>query len=242
MTVDICMPVFLNYMILDYQFTQIEKIFPDFKLFICDSTPWNYRILCKYSGKIEYFTLDADISQVDGEIHGRALDALVRRTTSPVICIMDTDFFWLKPSIVSEVLEDFKRGVKCVGCAGWYPDWQKYLDKANPQRQGHMAPVCWGMFINRELALSETFVVTREEADRTTETGWRLRRKIIEENIPCKVYPGFKYPDQEDTEICYFGTPEEPVGAHLLRGSGTRMIQSLNIKEALQKGDSKWGK
>lgn len=216
MSIDICTTIYRNYSLLDLQLSHWKTIKGDHRLLAVDNTPRPERI------KQSYPVIELDVSGIDGETHGAALDLLVRTATSDIVGIVDSDFFWLNKNILKEVEKYFEQGYKCVGCAGFYPDWQRNLDPRHPDRAGHLAPVCWGMFVDRKLAMEQTFVVSAQEGPQVMETGWRLRKRIIDEKIPCVVFQGFYPENWNDPECCFFGTPEKYEGVHLLKGSAAR--------------------
>lgn len=245
--IDVCVVVHRNY---DLYFLQVEHWNSlgvpnvDWRLLVCDNTPGRERRPLPETPGVHVYV--ADLGGIDGETHGAALDLLKKHTTSAIIGICDSDFFWLKRDILTDVVTSFSSGIRCFGCAGWYDDWQTRLDPLHPQRAGHLAPVCWGMFVERKLALTETFVVTQTEAAEIRETGWRLREKIVREKIPCHVLPGFRFPEQvaaqDDAarEACFFGTPEGPFGVHFLQGSARRAHLTSELPQLIAEGMRRW--
>lgn len=221
--IDICMAAFVNYELLKLQLDHWDWIEGDFNLLICDNTPIQYRksgwLGWHHKYKTEVF--NQEFSGIDGTRHGESLNLLVRKAKTPIIGICDTDFFWLKQDILSDVERLFAEGIQCLGAELWYDDFD-VVNQRYPERAGWLAPCVFGMFITRELALSDTFATTPEEGKELKETGWRIREKLIKNKIPCHTYRAFIYPQQPDQKICYFGTPEEPIGVHLLKGSSER--------------------
>lgn len=205
--------IYKNYKLYDLQIEHWSRLnVSNVEVLYVDNTPELYR----GSG----ITKLNQTSTFDGQTHGEALDWIAKEAITDIIGFVDSDFFWLDPNLFSWVENKFKEGYKCIGCAGFYPDWQHKLDPRHPGRAGHLAPVCWGMFVDRKLALEQTFAVTPEEGFQIMETGWRLRKRIIEERIPCIVFPGFS--DIQDPDLCYFGEKLNPLGVHFLKGSGGR--------------------
>jgi hypothetical protein len=233
--IDLLTVVYCNYALLEMQVSHWRCMQGEKRLLVCDTTPSALRQSVTYPD-VEVYELEA--TGIDGEIHGAALDLLVRKARTALVGVFDTDFFWLRTDILNEATQLYNAGIQCLGCAGFYPDWQARLDPRHPERAGHLAPVCWGMFVDRALALSETFVVTAEEATTIRETGWRLRDRIIRERISCLVYPGFSHP--ADPELCYFGEPERPIGIHLLKGSSTRAGLTDQLSALIEEGKAKW--
>ena len=221
----------------------IKKLRGDFRLLICDNTNLDLQDTQKLKSLISNFSTDLfemKIDGFDGFTHGASLDFLVSKTQTEIIGMMDFDFFWIYPDIISYVHELFKQGYEAVGCAGWYPDFQRVIDTNFPERAGHLAPVVWGQFLTRDLAISDTFICTKEESGLNNfETGWRIRKKIIEDKIPAKIFPGFKYPNQLDSEVCYFGSFDAPLGFHILKGTN-RIFDYQLIRKMLDEGFEFW--
>jgi len=230
---DILSVIYRNYKLLDLQRQHWQTLSGDHRLLLCDNTPE-----AEYQSHSDIYRMETLGS--DGETHGRALDFLIQQSTSDIIGIVDSDFFWLNPNIISHVEQLFQQGVKCYGCAGYYRDWQRVIDVEQPAHKGDLAPVCWGMFVTRELALQHTFVCTSYEGSQKMYTGWRLRKHLIENNIPRITLPG--YEDSEDFNICYFGEQDKPQGVHFLKGSSWRIGETNKLPNILQKGSSLWNK
>lgn len=217
---DICIVIYKNYDLLAAQVEAWRKI-PGANLLICDNTPLADRQIID---RPNVFVLDVD--GIDGETHGAALDFLVRQATSDIVGICDSDFFWLDPNILLYVEEKFRQGYQCVGAEPWYEDFER-VNAVYPDRASWLAPCVFGQFVDRKLALSETFVVSRREASKLMETGWRLRERVIQNRIKCEVLRAFRYPYLSgDSDIekmvrgaWFYGTPENPVGFHLVKGS-----------------------
>lgn len=213
--IDICIVLHKNYDLLDLQLMHWNWIAGEHRLLFCDNTPdYMKRDLTSYNINL----IHAKHWGIDGESHGSALDLLLKQSESKIVGICDSDFFWTKKNLLDEVKYLFELGCQCVGVELWYDDWEK-VNAMYPERAGYLAPCVFGMFVDRELALSETFVVTAEEGSRYHETGWRLRKKIIDEKIPCCVYRAYQYPDQPDKKTVFFGKPEEVQGVHFLKCS-----------------------
>lgn len=213
-------------------------------IYVIDNTPANERKPHPYPN-IEIM----DVAGIDGTTHGLALDRLVQKAKTDMICIQDSDFFWLDKQIFELAEAGYQRGYKNIGCAGFYPDWQANLDPKHPERAGHLAPVCWGMFVDRKLASEQTFCVTAAEAKEIHETGWRLRKRVIDEQIPSIIWEGFYPENWSDKECCFFREKEARVegsplgklypqvieGVHLLKGSANRQGLTNSIPELLEK-------
>lgn len=225
--IDICMVVHKNYKLLEMQLEHLKRLSGGYRLLVADSTPPALRPNTLPSGNYSYFA-SITISDFDGISHGSSLDYLVDKAESDIVGIMDSDFFWTNKDILLDVEKAFASGVKCMGVSNFYPDFVRLVDPLYPERASDKAPCPFGMFIDRKLALEQTFVVNREEGAKYKETGWRLRERLVKENIPRVTFQGHSVID--DPECCYFtndcGTIQ---GYHFLKGSSSRshMIESL---------------
>ena len=174
--IDICIINYKNYFLLDKQIEHWNNYMKgDYRLIIADNTPIAER---KYREGVIPFNSS---STFDGISSGEAYDFLAKQAKTDIIGFVDPDFFFGDFNVLYEVEDLFKQGYKCVGAAGFYPDWQRIIDINYPLFAGNLAPVIWSMFIDRELALSETFVCEPPGVGKST--GWRVRKKIIDQKI-----------------------------------------------------------
>ena len=235
--IDICMIIYRNYYLLDKQIEHWHNYMKgDFRLLLVDNTPaaeYQYR---EYQGKpVQRFFPS---NSFDGISSGEAYDFILSQATSDIVGLTDPDNFWFNPYILSDVEEYFNQGYKCVGDQGFYPDWQRIIDTGFPDFAGHLAPVLWGMFIDRKLALEDTWVCEPPGVGKIT--GWRTRKKIIDNKIPNIVFPGF-FPNPDDNQVCFFGPEDMPIGVHFLKGCSSRAhIMPSIVPHYLELGKSKW--
>lgn len=235
--IDICMVIYRNYALLTRQFEHWKWLEGEHRFLVCDNTPAAERQAIVLPPPHQLFV--QEFQGIDGTTHGGALDLLVRQATSPIVGICDSDFFWVKKDILAEVQSHFHQGKQAVGAELWYCDFG-YVNEMYPDRAGWLAPCVFGMFLDRRLALSETFVTTPPEGVcLKMETGWRMRKKMIDEKVPRHVYRAFHYPNQGDPQVEYFGTPEDPVGVHLLKGSSFRAAEMNRMERLIQLGINK---
>lgn len=234
---DILITIYRNYSLLPLTISYLNKLtYKDWRLLICDNTPINERIVLPELGKnILVYVLD--VNGIDGETHAAAVHFLLNKSKetncdAKYVLIQDSDFFWMKLDIVEYVDSLFKDGYVCIGAAGFYRDWINNLDPRHPNRAGHLCPVLYGMFVDRELVMSESLSVSWSEAMEIKETGWRLREKIINNNLKRLTFQGEYYNDdlEQDqniknigNDVCYFKNNDEYVGCHFLKGSGGRL-------------------
>lgn len=233
MTIDIIMVNFRNYYLLDKQIEHWKNhIKGDYRLVIVDNTPAGERI-----ARPDTIPFDPS-STFDGISSGEAYDFAIQQTSSDIIGFTDTDNFFLNPYILTEIEDLFKRGYQSVGAAGFYKDWNEIINKGFPEFHGDLAPGPWAQFMTRELALSETFVCEPPGVGKVT--GWRIRKKIIDEKIPCVVWPGF-FPFEDDDQICAFGPECCPKAVHMLKGCSSRAhLMPEAVPRALEWGMKRW--
>jgi hypothetical protein len=178
----------------------------------------------------------------DGETHGSTLDFLLKQTESEHVGVCDSDFFVLHPDPWAYLLPHFQQGCQAVGVEAINKGWLKrnknieeFPDETRLYIPGYVAPCVFCCFFTRELALSETFVVTHIEGRMyMLETGWRMRHKIYKEKIPCHVIPGFQHSGQEETlwDSWFFGDPENVFGLHLVAGSVQLYRNPVELRES----------
>ena len=218
--IDVIIPFYLNYNLVEQQFRYWRRINGDYRLLLCDNTPLHLSQEIRIPDDFKHKTLvfRNDSGGIDGERHGGVIDYMIRQTSSDIICIQDSDFFWLDEDIFEYILRYFKNGYKCVGTDLYYPPFEK-VNKLYPERHSSLAPCVFGMFIDRELALSETFVVSAYEGHtELKETGWRMRKKIIDENIKSIVFPAIQHPEQKNFNVKNSDVPWFYVGNNTFLG------------------------
>jgi hypothetical protein len=241
--IDIIIPVYINYDLLYHQFERYRHIIGEWRLLVCDNTPIEQSraiIIPEYlNGRVQLFRNDS--GGIDGERHGGVIDYMVRQSTSDIIGIHDTDYFWLDNNILEYVQRFFDSGYKCVGTELYYNNFE-YVNKLYPQRHGCLAPCVFGMFIDRQLALSDTFVVTRHEGcEEKRETGWRIRQKIIQENIKSIVFPAVQHPAQKYSMVPRMNYPwfyagnRGFLGVHLVGGTSYNIDYTSELLKEIYK-------
>lgn len=228
--IDICIPIYKNYDLLNLQIEFWNQIDGEFRLLVCDNTPAEFRKPIKKSTD-RMLLFYSQYSGIDGESHGSTLDFLVENSKTDIVGICDSDFFWLKKDILQKVQKAFDKGCKCYGSELWYGDFDA-VNERYPERAGWLSPCVFGMFVDRKLAMEETFVVTSEEGSQLMETGWRLRKKIIDEKIPCHVIKAFK--ENRNTDSVFYESPNNPIAFHWIKGSSWKCNQPLSELKRLE--------
>lgn len=210
----------------------------DWNLILIDSTPDSHYVPFHYKGKlIERFL---PTSTFDGENSGQTYDYAISKCTSDIIGMTDPDNFILDPNIISYVEALFSQGYINVGAAGFYDHFQSIFDVANPSHAGWMSPVLWCQFLDRRLAASETFVCNYPGVGQLT--GWRVREKIIDQNLSRVTWPGFYKEEGVHGPVTFFGSDQDkPIDVHFLKGSGARShIMEEIVPPILEREKAKW--
>ena len=241
--IDVIIPIYFNYNLIYYQFMCWRNIKGDYRLLICDNTPLHLsqEIIIPDDFKHKALLFRNNSEGIDGERHGGVIDYMVKQSTSDIICIQDSDFFWLDVDIFEYILRYFKNGYKCVGTDLYYPAFEK-VNSIYPERHSCLAPCVFGMFIDRKLALSETFVVTQYEGhNEFKETGWRMRKKIIDENIKTIIFPAIQHPEQKNFNVNNSNVPwfyvgnQKFLGVHLFGGTSYNINHTDILFEKIYK-------
>lgn len=220
----------------------------DYKLFVGDNSPPEFLNTSRWINdpRVEHHILDCSSATSDGESSGLAKDLLTNLMDAEIHGHIDTDIFFFDPFIVIKAEQFIKNGGACYGLAGFYKDWQTFHDPRFPNRRGDMAPVSIAFFLKKELALKHTFITTWAEGEEKKEQMWRLREYLIDNKLPMEVIPGFYDPEVYDARnpqgMVFYGTPEQRVALHTLKGSfGGGMNYNL-IKHVVQEESAKWVK
>jgi len=222
--IDYLMTIYRTYDLLDIQIENFEKKFSEseYRLIVVDNTPNSEKKEIKNKDKIDLIVdLDSSVT-FDGVSHGGALDVGLNYCESPIVCILDSDFFFLK-NVTDYVKEKFSLGYEAVGSSwddglGTRPWVKRFPDRFNN------IPCAFGAFYNLELAKSNSWIVTREDVanGQSTgfiETGWRIRKHILDNSIKT-----FSWKTKSNGYgNCFFEDENQNmVGMHYVGGSHVR--------------------
>lgn len=247
--IEIIIPIFYNY---DLVYKQIkhwnDQTSTEWTLLFCDNTPiadskmipidnvYLMALRCDIQNteyqqirdKIKWYTFN-EFDGIDGIRHGSVIDYMVKQATTEYIGIQDSDFFWVDPNLIKKVFNYFNIGYDSIGTELFYDDFG-YVNDVYPDRAGWKAPCIFGMFVKREYLLDKTFVSTHYEAKVCKkETGWRVRKAMIDDGLKMIVFNAVKTKVQEGTPCFkswfYVGVdyPAQVIGFHLIQGSGEAM-------------------
>lgn len=102
-------------------------------------------------------------------------------------------------------------------------------------------PCCFCVFVDKDILNCSTWKVTADESSNGRsssfiETGWRIRKYILDNKINTKTFLGSQPSDAQGTELpTYFKYESDLVGFHYQRGSHRNMaISSIMIPEVLK--------
>lgn len=217
-----------NYDLILLQIENFKKLFGiDFNLILVDNTPNQYKnldILKKIeieNKNVKIILRDYNFGEFDGISHGHAIDIGINYCMNDIICVFDSDFFFLHKNINEYILNLFNNGYMAVGCEfndGTF-DSTKYMD-IYPENFNN-APVCYAAFYHKEIAKSSTFKIDMNEVieNRNTngyiETGWRIRKYIVDNKIKSKNWKA-----ERNKRPCFFKDDSgDLIGVHYVAGS-----------------------
>jgi hypothetical protein len=231
--IDFLTIIYQNYELLDLQLKNFQKRFDknDYRLIIVDNTPNHLKQKIETNILIdEILILDSHVA-FDGWSHGRAIEEGLKLCTSDIICIFDSDFFFLQSGLCEYVINKFEGGYKAVGA-----EWNDGCDTYNwVVQRPHMyenIPCVFGAFYDKDLVKSQTFVITEQECKDNIHTGFievgcNIRKYILDNNIKTMAWKGSRGPVKGN---CFFRDEKENlIGYHVVQGSFKG-----NLKEHLQ--------
>lgn len=238
--IDFLTVIYKNYDLVLLQVENFVKRFnrEDYRLIIVDNTPNNEKkyinIGPEYIDKIIY--LNSFEGTFDGISHGGAIEAGLHYCESDIICIFDSDFFFLNSDIISYIKQKFNDGYVAVGCE-WNDgrDTKKFTEK-NPSLFENI-PCCFGAFYDAKLARAASWIVTPHEVAENlnsgfVEVGWKVRKFILDNKLKTLSWKT----DANNYGECYFKNDKESImGIHYVAGSHIRSAFSIeNIRNILE--------
>ena len=187
--IDYLTVIYKNYDLLYLQLDNFKKLFPDgdYRLIVVDNTPDTEKKSIKRKDEIDIIVELESVPTFDGISHGGAIDTGLQYCESDIVCIFDSDFFFLDKDLNTYIKEKFELGYIAVGT-----EWDDGLGtrpwvKKFPERFENI-PCAFGSFYGLDLAKSESWIVTQEEVERNKpegfiEVGWRIRKRILENKL-----------------------------------------------------------
>ena len=127
----------------------------------------------------------------EGISHGFALEEGLKYCTSDIVCMFDSDFFFLDSDINEYIWNKFNEGYQAVGTPFDMNPYNKQVIDRNPSQFLNIpVMIAGGSFYTNQLAKSASLITTTEEAQASynsggtdIETGFRLRKYIADNNI-----------------------------------------------------------
>lgn len=230
--IDYLTVIYKNYDLLDLQLDNFKKKFSekDYRLIVVDNTPDQEKKEIKRSQEIDIIVDLESIDTFDGISHGGAIDAGLKYCESKIVCIFDSDFFFLSSDLNSYASEKFREGYVAVGAEwddglGTRPWVKRFANKFKN------IPCAFGAFYDVELAKSESWIITPGEVEQNKpegfiEVGWRIRKNIIENNRKTLSWKLSPISDNENFSgygNCFFENEySRIVGVHYVAGSHVR--------------------
>jgi hypothetical protein len=223
--IDHLIVIYRNYDLISLQVDNFKKRLPSnqYRLVIVDNTPDSEKIPIQSTNSRHLILPLASKPTFDGVSHGRAIDYGLQYCTSPIVAIIDSDFFILNNNILSYVGKKFEEGYHAVGCE--YNDGKdtKQWVNIDPSKFENI-PCCFGAYYDLDLARSASWVITEQEVNQGRSTGFvevgsKIRRYILENQVKTCHWKT----DATDYGTCYFYNENNTLmGAHLVAGSHRR--------------------
>ncbi len=185
--IDYLTVLYRNYDLLDLQLDNFNRRFSnqDYRLIVVDNTPDNEKKEIQRSCEIDTLIKLDSVSTFDGISHGNAIDVGLQYCKSNIVCIFDSDFFFLHSNINDYVEKKFNDGYSAVGCSWDDGDGTRYWTKKFPEKFDNI-PCAFGAFYDIDLAKSSSWIITSQEVNENKsegfiEVGWRIRKNILED-------------------------------------------------------------
>tara|TARA_B100000965_G_scaffold406699_1_gene447375 strand:- start:5349 stop:6098 length:750 start_codon:yes stop_codon:yes gene_type:complete len=247
--IDYLTVIYKNYDLLYLQLDNFKKRFSDkdYRLIVVDNTPDIEKKKIERKDEIDIvIEMESLPNTFDGISHGGAIDASLAYCESDIVCIFDSDFFFLDENLNSYVKEKFASGYVAVGTEWDDGDGTRPWFKKFPERYENI-PCAFGSFYNLDLAKSESWIVTQQEVNQNQssgfiEMGWRIRENILENKL--KTFAWKLSPISDNNKFsgygnCFFVNEYDKIaGVHYGAGSHRRWNCNTNLEiQKLLDGD-----
>lgn len=235
---------YINYEIVRLQVENFKNKFTPntYKLKIIDNTPIGdkkieYIEYIKNSNNVtDFINVDElNIEYFDGISHGHAINVGISNCDTEFICIMDSDFFFIKDNIHIDAIDCLKNGFDAVGCefndgTDYCVEFvEKYKDKFN-----NGTAFCG--FYKTDMVRNIYWIVTQDDTnvgDGYVEVGYKVRKYMNENELCTKQW---KVVNTERPTF-FKNDNNEMIGVHLVRGTyldkNNRTHDVENIKKML---------
>ena len=221
--------IFGNYDLLDVQVQNFKKRLPkkDYRLIVIDNTINKDKKTIVPDSIIDEFVIFDSEPTHDGISHGRAIDEGLRRCTSDIVCVMDSDLFILNENIHEYIYAKFKEGYKAVGCEFNDGCGTKYWTDQFPDIWKNI-PISYGGYYDINVARAGTWVETLEDiaVHRSTgeiNSGWRVSKYIRENKIKTMTW----LTDATSYGNCFFRDQDDVMVIHYTAGSHRRRTSTM---------------
>ena len=187
--IDYLTVVYKNYDLLNLQLDNFKKRFSEnsYRLIVVDNTPDIEKKKIERSDEIDIVVELESVPTFDGISHGRSIDVGLDYCESDIVCLFDSDFFFLHPDIDEYAKKKFEEGYSAVGCSWDDGDGTRPWVQRFPEKFINI-PCAFGSFYNIDVAKSASWVITPQEVEQNKpegfiEVGWRIRKHILENSI-----------------------------------------------------------
>lgn len=239
--IDYVMTIHKNYDLLYLQLENFKKRMAstEYRLIFVDNTPGEKQPIKIEDESVNHLILTVDApDQFDGASHGYAINCGMQHCTSPIVCVIDSDFFILNNKMHEYVRDIFSQGYRAVGCEMDDGDGTKVFLKAWPHLFENI-PYLFCAYYDIHIAKAASWGITDAEAKEGThtgflDTGWRIRKYILDNKIKTCNWKT----DATSYGNCYFRNSKlEMMGLHYGAGSHRRWNEDskTEISAVIQK-------
>jgi 2-polyprenyl-3-methyl-5-hydroxy-6-metoxy-1,4-benzoquinol methylase len=222
--IDYLIVIYKNYDLLELQLENFERRFKkeDYRLVVIDNTPDGEKKNIPLPEHVSFIPIPSTPT-FDGISHGHAINEGLKYCTSPIVGIIDSDFFIMDENIHRYVINKFNDGYKAVGCEfNDGKDTKQWVQKS-PENFENI-PCCYGAYYDLELARSNSWIITQDEVNANAatgfiEVGYRIRQHILNNKIKTLSWKT----QSNQYGNCFFENEDnEVVGLHYVAGSHRR--------------------
>ena len=217
--------IYRNYDLLDLQIENFKKRFSgkDYRLIVVDNTPDFEKQEIKHKDDIDVIVLLESVPTFDGISHGQAIDTGLQYCESPLVCLLDSDFFFLNGDVHEYAKEKFSLGYVAFGTDYDDGSGTRILTEKFPQNFDNI-PAGFGSFWDINLIKSHSWVITQHEVHENSsigfvDVGWRIRKHIVDNKLKTFTWKT----DSDHYGDCFFKNEfGQVMGFHYVGGSHRR--------------------
>lgn len=240
--IDFLIVIYRNYDLLYLQIENFKELAAnvanpiEHNIIFIDNTPELYRQdidEAKLPTNCKVYVNESPDHSHDGASQGSAINYGRQYCTSEYVCILDSDFFITNPKILDkDYLINLIGDNQAVGTE--YYDGEPTIPQCwaviRSYREKYFTniPCCFCMIVNQTILNCDSWITTAQESSTGwsndycfIETGWRIRRYILDNNIKTAAFSGMQIgPDIGTESPTFFLTfDRELFGVHYQRGS-----------------------